>query len=90
MEVLALYARGIDRCDLETLKSAFWPDAIANYGEADHNAWAWCEAVIVALKTMERTQHAISNILIRLNGDFAAAETYCRAYHEVRAPEGLA
>lgn len=87
-ETLARYCRGIDRCDVETLKSVFWPEAIANYGEADQKAMAWCDAVIGALKTMLRTQHAISNILIEVDGDRAAAETYCRAYHEVETPQG--
>ena len=87
-ETLARYSRGIDRCDLDTLKSAFWPDGIANYCDGDLNAWAWCETVIPALRSMARTQHAISNILIHLEGERATAETYCRAYHEVHTPEG--
>ncbi len=87
-EALARYCRGIDRCDAETLKSAFWPEAVANYGEKDQKAHEWCDAVIVALKSMLRTQHAISNVLIEVDGDRATAETYCRAYHEVETPKG--
>ena len=87
-EALARYARGIDRCDMVALKSAFWSDGVTNYGDADSNAWAWCEAVIPALKSMDRTQHALSNIIIDLKGDVADVETYCRAYHEVTTPDG--
>jgi hypothetical protein len=89
LDVLSVYARGIDRCDLEILKSAFWPDAVTNYGQDDANAWSWCTAVVEALRGMERTQHAIGNVLVDLDGDCARAETYCRAYHEVKTPGGV-
>jgi hypothetical protein len=88
-EALTRYCRGIDRCDIDALKSAFWPDATANYGQADQNAWTWGEATLAALRTMERTQHAISNILIDVTGDKATGETYCRAYHEVKTADGI-
>jgi hypothetical protein len=88
-EALARYCRGIDRCDLETLKSVFWSDAITDYGDGDAKAWAWCENVVTALRRMEHTQHAISNVLIDLHGDTANVETYCRAYHETRADNGF-
>ena len=87
-EALARYCRGIDRCDIRPLQSAFWPEAMVNYGSRDENAWAWCEQVVSALKAMERTQHAIGNILIELTGETASAETYCRAYHEVAGDGG--
>lgn len=88
-EILARYCRGIDRCDLATLQSAFWSDATADYGTGDVGAQQWCIDVIAALKTMERTQHSISNVLIELEGDSASVETYCRAYHEVKTPGGM-
>jgi ketosteroid isomerase-like protein len=90
-EALTRYCRGIDRCDIDALKSSFWPDAVANYGQADQNAWEWGEATLKALRTMERTQHAISNILIDVaaSGDRATGETYCRAYHEVKTDGGV-
>ncbi len=89
-ETLARYCRGIDRCDLETLKSAFWPDAVSVYGDTPLNAQAWAEGVLARLAEMLRTQHAISNIIIDLKGEpgahrLALSETYCRAYHEVEA-----
>src|SRR5438128_12181795 len=82
-ETLARYCRGIDRCDLASLQSAFWSDATADYGTGDVGAQQWCIDVIAAVKTMERTQHAISNVLIAIEGDTAAPATYCRAYHVI-------
>ena len=87
-DVLARYARGIDRCDLDTLLGVFWPEAKADYGSGEQLAAAWCKATLEALKGMLRTQHAISNQLVEIDGDEARAETYCQAYHELESPAG--
>lgn len=82
-EVLARYSRGIDRCDIKTLLSVFWPDATADYGSGAQDAHQWARATVAALKRMRRTQHALSNILIEVDGARARAETYCHAFHEL-------
>ena len=87
-DVLTRYSRGIDRCDIDTLSGVFWPDAVADYGSGRQNALEWARATVTALKTMRRTQHAISNMLIDVEGDTARAETYCQAYHELDGPSG--
>jgi hypothetical protein len=87
-ETLTRYCRGIDRCEIEALSSAFWPEATCDYGSGAQNALEWARATVAALKTMLRTQHAIGNILIEVDGDRARAETYCHAYHEVDGPDG--
>jgi hypothetical protein len=87
-DVLARYARGIDRCDLETLLSVFWPDATADYGSGAQSAPAWARATVAALQSMRRTQHALSNILVEVDGDHARAETYCQAFHEFDGADG--
>ena len=87
-DVLTRYARGIDRCDLDTLLGVFWPDSKADYGSGAQLAAAWCRATLEALKGMLRTQHSISNITIKIDGDEARAETYCHAYHELESPSG--
>ena len=87
-QVLNLYCRGIDRCDLESLARVFWPDAVCDYGSGSQNAMAWSEATVAALKGMLRTQHAVSNMLIDVDGDRAKAETYCHAYHEIEGKAG--
>jgi 3-phenylpropionate/cinnamic acid dioxygenase small subunit len=87
-DVLTRYSRGIDRCDLDTLSAVFWPDATADYGSGRQNAQEWARATVAALKGMHRTQHAISNMLIDVDGDTARAETYCQAYHEIDGKDG--
>jgi hypothetical protein len=88
-DVLTRYSRGVDRCDLETLTSAFWEDAEVQYGAEVEDAHRWAEGLVVALKGMACTSHALSNMLIVLDGERATAETYCTAYHEVSTPGGI-
>jgi len=55
------YCRGIDRCDLETLKSAYWPEAVDNHTHYNGNAWEFAEWVIPFLRGRESTMHMITN-----------------------------
>jgi hypothetical protein len=75
-DCLYRYSRGIDRCDMELLRSAYWPDAIDNHtgflGNIDEFV-AWAEP---KLRAMQHNIHMIGNILIRLDGDKAAVESY--------------
>jgi 3-phenylpropionate/cinnamic acid dioxygenase small subunit len=75
-ELLARYARGVDRRDWELWRSVFTPDAVVDYssagatvGRRDEVA-AWLEA---GLGSVPMTQHFISNIEIDLDGDRAKA-----------------
>lgn len=88
LDVLARYCRGVDRCDAETLKSAYWPDALDDHGTFNGNAMEFVDGLVPALRGMDRTMHAISNMLIELTGETATAETYCHAYHEFSDPDG--
>ena len=38
-DVLVRYCRGVDRCDLEMLRSAYWEDATDDHGSLSGNAW---------------------------------------------------
>ncbi len=87
-DLLTRYSRGIDRCDIDTLTAVFWPDGTCDYGSGVSNAHDWARNTVAALKGMLRTQHAISNLCIDIDGDKARAETYCQAYHELDGPDG--
>ena len=78
------YCRGIDRCDADALASAYWPGA-----EDDHVFWKgpieeFIPWVLPILKSRDQTQHAITNILIRVDGDKAHVESYFNAYERAR------
>lgn len=83
--VLRRYCRGVDRADVETLKSVFHPDALNEDRGAVTNAHDWAERMIPTLEAMfARTMHHITNFDIQLDGDRAVVECYYIAYHELQ------
>jgi hypothetical protein len=87
-DVLARYARAIDRCDPALLAGVWWPEATCDYGSGPLPAAAWAEATLAALGAMLRTQHFLGQTLVTFDGATATAETYCRAWHEAETPSG--
>ncbi|WP_066530287.1 nuclear transport factor 2 family protein [Erythrobacter sp. CCH5-A1] len=89
-ETLALYCRGIDRCDAEQLAAAFTPDALIDYGDGARPIAEVIPGLMAGLGAMRLTQHNITNTVIRITDDTAKAETNCVALHILPAPEGEA
>jgi hypothetical protein len=86
--LLHLYARGIDRCDEAALLSVWADNATVDYGSGASDAVEWSCGVLERLRPMAHTMHALSNMLIDIEGDSARAETYCQAYHQFTAEDG--
>ncbi|QSE85865.1 nuclear transport factor 2 family protein [Rhodococcus koreensis] len=75
-ENMALYCRAMDRKDVETMKSTFWPEATDNHGAFDGSAHEFCEWAYRGQKSSEhRSHHYITNTLINVNGSTARRET---------------
>ncbi|GAA4809926.1 nuclear transport factor 2 family protein [Sphingosinicella ginsenosidimutans] len=87
-DLLVRYARAVDRCDLDLLIGVWAPGAIVDYGSGEVDAAEWSRGLLDRLLDMDRTQHALSNSLVALDGDRATAETVCTAYHRFRAEAG--
>lgn len=87
-ETLALYCRGIDRCDPDQLAAVFTSSAQIDYGDGARPVTAVIPGLMAGLGAMRLTQHNISNTVIRLSGETAKAETNCVALHIIPAPEG--
>ncbi|MGH8285897.1 MAG: nuclear transport factor 2 family protein [Steroidobacteraceae bacterium] len=76
-EVLAAYARAVDRADAELLKSCYHPDAIEEHGGTfEGNAWEYVEAAMPRVRRMGVMQHLLGTSFIDLQGDVAYVETY--------------
>jgi ketosteroid isomerase-like protein len=78
-EVLHDYCRGVDRGDVELLRSVYHEDAIDDHGiwkgrGVDFGPW-----ITEQLGKNARTSHNVMNIKIDLRGDVAFSETYCIA-----------
>ncbi|WP_216892215.1 nuclear transport factor 2 family protein [Nocardia alni] len=84
IEVLHRYARAIDRCDIELLKSVYHDDATDSHGSFDGSAHEFAEFMVPRLRAQTSYGiHHITNELVEVSGDRAIAESYLIAYHRV-------
>jgi hypothetical protein len=88
-ELLTRYSRAIDRCDIDLLKSTYWPDATDDHGVVFiGNAMDFSNFVIPMLKErLECTMHMIGNMWLKLDGDKANCETYSYTYHRLKSTD---
>ena len=85
--VLHRYAKGVDRFDWELVRASFHPDAVLEYG-AKTTPEAFIAGASVGLANYALTQHAISNVIIEVDGDYAHAQSYCLARHRTPSRDG--
>src|SRR3546814_21196150 len=77
-DILLLYCRALDRCDVGLMKSLSWEDAVDNHGVFNGGAAAFAEYIVGDTKQrFESTVHALGNMLIEVEGDVAHSES-CR------------
>lgn len=87
-DCLYRYSRGMDRCDEEMLRSAFWEDAIdehLTFKGTREELIAWSLPI---RRSMDQVMHLIGNILIRTDGAKADVESYFYAFHRIPLPNG--
>lgn len=72
-EVARRYCRGVDRLDLELLKSAYWEDAIDEHGAFKGPAHAFAEFCMTGHLKWRSTNHCIYNHTVNLNDDGVTA-----------------
>lgn len=83
------YCRAMDRIDDDLGRSVFHQDAQADYGEMyQGSGYGFIDFVHQAHLGMWVHQHALSNILIDLQGDRAGSEAYVTATFRIRNADG--
>lgn len=87
-ELLYTLARAIDRCDAALMADCYHPDATDDHGMIKGSISEFITAVVPMLQGMQRTQHNITNILIKLHGDEARGEAYFIAQHSLGGETG--
>lgn len=87
-DCLYRYARGIDRCDEEMLRSAYWENAIDDHLEFSGTREEFLAYALPPMRQMDQRHHIIANILIRLDGARASVESYFYGYQRMRGPDG--
>lgn len=82
-EVTTRYTYGLDRLDRDTMRSAYWPDAVDHHGPAfDGLAWDYVDVAMASHKRWAPSLHTLMNQIIELDDDGvnARGEAYCIAY----------
>jgi hypothetical protein len=70
------YCRGVDRLDVELLKSAYHADAMDDRGAFVGHPSEYIQWLLPILKDAAGTSHNVSNISCEIQGDTAHAESY--------------
>jgi uncharacterized protein (TIGR02246 family) len=89
-DVMLRYAAGVDERDFELYASVFAEDVeILGFGpEPVQGRRAWVEYVQEALQAYTSTQHLLSPVFARIDGDLATCRTDVQALHCLKEPEG--
>ena len=87
-EVIYRYARGVDRLDLDLIRSCFHADAYDDHGTFQGGIDAFITYVSDFLPRYVATMHFMGNMLIEVEGPVARAETYAVAYHREELADG--
>ena len=88
-EMIHRYCQAVDRCDLEMLKSCYWPDGYDDHGFFAGNAHEFAEYVIPCLAQVDSSMHAITNTRFRLDGDRCACSSQWHVVHRLAHEEGF-
>lgn len=77
-DLLLRYATGIDRRDWALFRTVFTEDCVLDYGEV--GTWNGADAVTefmeLAHSMAGHTMHRLTNMVVTIDGDVAAARTY--------------
>jgi ketosteroid isomerase-like protein len=76
-DCITRYCRGIDRMDLDLVRSCYHPDAIDEHGDLGGDLETYLANLAKVLPRSETSTHFIGNMQIEVEGDVAFAETYC-------------
>jgi hypothetical protein len=87
-DVVLRCCRGIDRLDLELVRSAYHPDGVDHHTGFDGPIEEYLRWVAAGLARLGGTMHMLANHLLDLAGDDAVTETYGQAVHWSKDPRG--
>jgi hypothetical protein len=86
-DLLARYCQSLDRCDIDRLRTIFWPEA--THSMFDGSILDFPDFSMAALRTMDSTMHSLANCVLEFDdSDHARSETYAIAHHEIASERG--
>jgi hypothetical protein len=80
-DVVLRYCRGIDRLDLELVRSCYHADATDDHGTFSGTRDEYVDWVAGVLARFTGTMHVVANQLVEVDGDDARSETYGVSKH---------
>lgn len=86
--VLARYARGCDRNDMDLVRSCYHEDATDAHGHVNGSLEEFIAYSEAYISKMDSMLHFLGQSVIELEGDSAWVETYCLCYIRLKAQEG--
>ena len=92
-DCLMRYSRGVDRLDVELLKTAYHEDATDDHGIFNGNAWEFAEFIgpFDASIGVRQQTHRVDHALIEFTGpDSAAVESYNLTFIDAETEDGMA
>jgi hypothetical protein len=75
-DCLLRYARGVDRLDVDLIRSSFWPDARDAHGPVNGSVDDFLNFFLPRQDVREAAQHLVMNHLVVLDGAMASSEAY--------------
>lgn len=80
-ELMYQYARGLDRRDLDLVRSCYHDDATHTHGDSyDGDGAGFVKSLGKRLGTYTKMHHLVGNVLVDVKGAAAATETYVAAH----------
>jgi hypothetical protein len=89
-QVAFRYCRGLDRLDVDLMRSSYTPGAVDDHGVFVGDAAEFCSRVVESHRSYDATMHCVLNHTIEVDGpDEARGELYVLAY-VLRTPQSAA
>ncbi|MFE4453051.1 nuclear transport factor 2 family protein [Streptomyces sp. NPDC056796] len=80
-DVLFRYARAVDRLDYDAIAACYFDDAVDVHGGYTGDAAGLVEDIRARHRTIDSSQHFISNVLVEFTGEHTAdVESYCLCF----------
>jgi len=76
MDQLYRYCRSVDRLDVPLGHAVFHPEATARFPDFEGTGRGWIDHICAAHRDFLHHSHQVTNIVIEIDGDHAASESY--------------
>jgi hypothetical protein len=75
-ELIYSYCRAVDRFEFDRLADLYWPEAIDEHGFNDGTIPDFIRLLKEQWQAISANQHYVSNLYVKIDGDYAEAESY--------------